>query len=146
MHFNMRLDEMAVDPVVSSEQSAAEVRKKMAEFKMTICGREPTTSKDSAVINGSFVLVSAPGRHGVELARVCALPRGVGVYSLDAYCITRFISSSTLPKELSLVCSEPGPQAPSLTNTIQERPLKYGSKSPGRILRSSMLTTSVEST
>ena len=84
-HFNMRIDEMAIDPVVSSEQSAAQVAAKIKEFKLTVCGREPTTSKESAVMDGAFVLISAQGRHGVELAKVCALPRGVGVYSINAY-------------------------------------------------------------
>jgi len=73
---NIRCLPMAYDPVVSSEQSEADVRKLQANYQLASRGhRGPTCSALSPIYPGEFVLASPAGLGG-----------GIALYSIKKFC------------------------------------------------------------
>ena len=84
-HINLKTNPLAIDPVVSSEQSNAEVEqmKRALQTALRAGNNLPTSVRTTPIFLGGFVLAYANGGLGVDLYNVATIDNNKNAYAID---------------------------------------------------------------
>ena len=71
--FGLRSTALAIDPVISDQQTKTQYESRLRALQLTLRSRGPTVSRMSAVLNGEFVFASSGSADHVSLFKVITL-------------------------------------------------------------------------